>query len=135
TAADDWDSATIAVGDGGNELGFGARLGEVRQLLGPAKQIACITPAQYLIAGGVSNWGGYALASLVAWLKGSQVSIDQKLLVNILEQIVAAGAIDGISGQSAATVDGLPLAIELAMFTRLTKALPTVTTQVVGDMG
>lgn len=124
---------SIAVGDGGNELGFGSRLREVELLLGETKHIACITPAKYLIACGVSNWGGYALAALVTWLQRSRLAFNQEMLIKMLEGIVAAGAIDGLSGLSTPTVDGLPLTIELSMFAQLTSALPTVTTQVAGE--
>lgn len=133
TAANSQGIPSIAVGDGGNEIGFGARLHEVKQLLGPAKQIACVTPVQHLIACGVSNWGGYALAALIAWEQRSHLLIDQTMLVNTLEQIVAAGAIDGLSGRNTATVDGLPLTIELDMFRKLTSVLPPLATQVAGE--
>ncbi|HHW99331.1 MAG TPA: DUF4392 domain-containing protein [Firmicutes bacterium] len=133
TAAPNHGITTIAIGDGGNEIGFGVRIQEVRQLLGASREIACTTPADYLIACGVSNWGGYALAALVAWHNRIRLPIDQKLLLTTLEQIVAAGAIDGVSGQAIPTVDGLPLAVELTMFNRLTNALPSLVTQVVGE--
>lgn len=125
--------STIAVGDGGNEIGFGAILSEVQQLLGPTQHIACVTPAKYLIACGVSNWGGYALAALTAWLQRRQLPIDPDTLANVLTRLVAAGAIDGVSGQRTASVDGLPLDIELAMFSKLTNVLPPLASQVAGE--
>ena len=124
---------TIAVGDGGNEIGFGDHLPQVQKLLGPMKKIACVTPSKYLVACGVSNWGGYALAALTAWHKHSQLPLDQASLTELLQQIVAAGAIDGVSGQSTATVDGLPLEIELAMFSKLTRGLLPLASQVAGE--
>ncbi len=129
-AANDHGITTIAIGDGGNEIGFGARIQEVRQLLGASWHIACVTPAHHLIACGVSNWGSYAVAAIVAELKHGQIPCDQTLLLTMLEEIVAAGAIDGVSGQTTPSVDGLPLAVELAMFNRLTSVLPTPTTRV-----
>src|SRR5271156_3706211 len=55
-----WD--TIAVGDGGNEMGMGAL---PRSLIGAhvahGGAIACVTPATHLIVAGVSHWGAYAL--------------------------------------------------------------------------
>ncbi len=115
---------TIAVGDGGNELGFGNHLAEARVLLGESKQIACVTPAKYLVACGVSNWGGYALAALVAWLNRSRLACSKEMLTEVLTSIVAACAVDGVSGRRTPSVDGLPLTIELEMFTQLTNFLP-----------
>ncbi|NLY53177.1 MAG: DUF4392 domain-containing protein [Firmicutes bacterium] len=124
---------TIAVGDGGNELGFGTRLHEAEILLGPEKWIACVSPASILIACGVSNWGGYALAVLLTWLKRSELACSEAMLKETLASMVAAGAIDGISGQRTLTVDGLPLTVELATFNQLQAALPPLAQVVVGE--
>lgn len=132
-AATDHGIDTIAVGDGGNEIGFGDHLPQVQQLLGRKQKIACITPAKYLIACGVSNWGGYALAALTAWHTRNKLPLDQALLTELLQEIVTAGAVDGVSGQGTATVDGLPLAIELAMFSQLTTGLASLASQVAGE--
>ena len=53
---------TIGIGDGGNELGMGKILGKVREHIPLGETIACLTPADFLIAAGVSNWAGYAIA-------------------------------------------------------------------------
>lgn len=113
---------TLAVGDGGNELGFGARVNEAKALLGSAGDIACVTAADHLVPCGVSNWGAYALAALVVRQRGSGSSCDESALVELLQSLVAAGAIDGVDLRSAATVDGLPLEEEISMFARLMAA-------------
>ncbi|MEM7748542.1 MAG: glutamate cyclase domain-containing protein, partial [Pseudomonadota bacterium] len=60
---------TIAVGDGGNEIGMGSIdpgivVGNIRN----GAEIACATPCDHLIVSGVSNWGGFALAAALAYL-------------------------------------------------------------------
>ncbi len=107
---------TIAVGDGGNELGFGALLTEAQDLLGDASHIACTTPCHHLIPCGVSNWGGYALAALYALRQGSPCLTDELTLQAMLSAIVQAGAIDGVAGLPVETVDGLPLTVETGVF-------------------
>lgn len=134
TAANERNITTIAIGDGGNELGFGARLPEVETLLGDAKQIACVTAAKHLIACGVSNWGAYALAALLAHYGRVPLRCTEAMLAAALTDMVAAGAVDGISGLGTPTVDGLPLAVELAMFTQLKHDLQ-LPTKVVGESG
>ncbi|XP_051941692.1 D-glutamate cyclase, mitochondrial isoform X2 [Hippocampus zosterae] len=53
---------TIGIGDGGNELGMGKVKDRVQNLMPMGHLIACDVPADYAIAAGVSNWGGYAVA-------------------------------------------------------------------------
>lgn len=53
---------TIGIGDGGNELGMGKAYDCVIKDIPLGETIACSVSADSLIAAGVSNWGGYALA-------------------------------------------------------------------------
>lgn len=110
---------TIAVGDGGNELGFGARIKEAQSILGSASDIACVTAVDHLVACGVSNWGAYALAAIFSRESGIGSLIDEQMLLRMLQEMVAAGAIDGVALQSIATVDGLPIEEEKDMFKRV----------------
>ena len=122
----------LAIGDGGNELGMGKVLENIHKSIANADKIACVIPADHLIAAGVSNWGGYALAAGAALcrvehtLEGSQ-SDDSDLVADwtkrclptaeeetaLLQRAVAAGCRDGVSGQMEATVDGMPLETSL----------------------
>ena len=52
----------ICIGDGGNELGMGKVFEEVRRHITLGETIACAVPSDFVIAAGVSNWGGYAVA-------------------------------------------------------------------------
>ena len=61
---------TIAVGDGGNEIGMGALpRALIAQYVAHGETIACVTPAQHLIVAGVSHWGAYALIGALAVLR------------------------------------------------------------------
>jgi D-glutamate cyclase len=109
---------TIAIGDGGNEIGMGAL---PRPLIAAhvahGEAIACATPAQHLIVAGVSNWGAYGLLGALAvlrtdWRQTLLDCLDEALDRHILETIVARGpAVDGVSRQQVATVDDLPVAV------------------------
>lgn len=115
-AAGPWD--TIAVGDGGNEIGMGAL---PRALIGRhvahGLTIACITPAHHLIVAGVSHWGAYALLGALAAVRGDWralllENLDETLDRRILAATVADGpAVDGVSRLQAPTIDNLSLAI------------------------
>ncbi len=84
---------TIAVGDGGNEIGMGALS---RSLIGRhvahGETIACVTPAQHLIVAGVSNWGAYALLGALAalredWRASLLACLDERARPRVLEAV------------------------------------------------
>ena len=123
---------TVAVGDGGNEVGMGKVYHTiVNSSIKNAKEIACTVPANHLIVCSVSNWGGYALAAATAALHASTLPAAQtpnkkdlhlhivresinKLLPTTEEEvqkcsaIVAAGARDGLTAKQEMMVDGMP---------------------------
>lgn len=53
--------STVAIGDGGNELGMGKVYEQVVKHIPLGEIIANVTPADFAIASGVSNWAGYAV--------------------------------------------------------------------------
>src|SRR4051794_22561389 len=53
---------TVAIGDGGNEVGMGTLPAHlIAREIPFGATIACVTPADHLIAAGVSHWGVYGL--------------------------------------------------------------------------
>ena len=61
-ALDDPSVTTVAIGDGGNELGMGKVMEKVKLHVPRGPDIACSVASDFLITTGVSNWGGYGLA-------------------------------------------------------------------------
>jgi hypothetical protein len=113
-AAGPWD--TIAVGDGGNEIGMGAiPRALIAQHVEHGDRIACVTPAAHLIVAGVSHWGAYALIGALAVMLPQRraallACLDEALDRAILKQTVAEGpAVDGVSRRQEATIDNFPL--------------------------
>jgi hypothetical protein len=111
-----WD--TIAIGDGGNEIGMGSLPRElIGQHVDHGETIACTTPARHLIVAGVSNWGAYgllgALAALRAdWRDRLLACLDEEHDKAVLEATVNNGpAVDGVSRLRTMTVDNLELAV------------------------
>ena len=123
-SAGPWD--TIAVGDGGNEIGMGALS---RPLIGQhvahGEVIACVTPAQHLIVAGVSNWGAYALLGALAalredWRLPLLACLDEGLDRAVLEATIAHGpAVDGVSRRPTPTVDNLEIAAHHRILRRI----------------
>jgi hypothetical protein len=102
---------TLGIGDGGNEIGMGKISWEtIRRNIANGERIACRVATDHLLVAGVSNWGAYALAAGVLWLRGVAGGdlFDPDREHALLQQMVQAGPlVDGRLGQQAATVDGL----------------------------
>ena len=95
---------TIAVGDGGNEIGMGSiSRNVIATHISNGGSIACATPAEYLIATGVSNWGAYALLGALAilrpqWRDALLACLQPSLHAAVLAAMVQHGpAVDGVS--------------------------------------
>ena len=101
-------SATVGIGDGGNEIGLGNLYSEVdksRELVGfPAK-----TKVSKLIISSVSNWGGYGLVAAISMLKNKNLLPSVETDTANIQKIVSMGAVDGFSGQNINKVDGFTL--------------------------
>jgi hypothetical protein len=135
---------TVAVGDGGNELGMGSLYAEVARTVPNGERTGCIVPSDFPVVASVSNWGGYALCcacALLAWdqqlplaTDGAAISCagrhsaeeyvarlipDARSLQAVMLAANEAGAVDGINGQAMGSVDGMPLHIHVSLLDRL----------------
>ena len=110
---------TIAVGDGGNELGCGSIIKTVRKHVpyGAKCQcpcgrgIAATTPSDVLVIGGTSNWGAYGIAACLSLLKNLDYEHDGKNELRLLNRIINAGGVDSVTKESQPFVDGVPTPI------------------------
>ena len=101
--------ATIAVGDGGNELGMGHLRDSLMDRINLGELIFCDTEADHVIPAGISNWGAYALAASLAVLSGTPILIRPEDELAVLEAQVAVGAVDGCTRKNEVSVDGVPI--------------------------
>ena len=98
---------TIAIGDGGNEIGMGS----ISNFLATQGILndPCVTPATHLLLASVSNWGAYGLTAMLALLTQTDLlpsASDDAAWINAMRQV---GAADGVTGElGASTVDGFP---------------------------
>lgn len=107
---------TIAIGDQGNEVGFGL-LGEAVGAINPATRtctcgcgqgIAAATPAQYLVPAAVSNWGAYALVAALAILAGQpSLCLRPDEERRMLHVCAVRGCCDGVRRRGTFGIDGL----------------------------
>jgi len=98
---------TIAIGDGGNEIGMGNLYQQVSQLaITPA-----VTCCDELLLADVSNWAAYGLLALVSKLKEPEAGGGWLLECQpaaLLQYLVERGCVDGVTGLASLTEDSLP---------------------------
>lgn len=93
---------TIAIGDGGNEIG----MGNIANAIAKLDIIASTTTCDELLVADVSNWGAYGLiAFLSLWS-------EQDLLTHVSPHVILAylsakGSVDGVTRENTLTEDGL----------------------------
>lgn len=104
---------TIAVGDGGNEVGMGKVRPCIIDSLYNGSQICAAVSTDFLIISGVSNWGGHALAAALSIMAGAMLLHDVDMEMRLLESMQEAGAVDGFTKKRGMTVDGLSMADNL----------------------
>jgi len=115
---------TIAVGDGGNEIG----MGNVRSLLAREgrlmARIASVVRVDYVVVAGTSNWGAYGIVAGLQRLTGRPLLHTQTIERRLVEACVEAGAVDGLTRLGTPTVDGMSLDIHTAVVELLRLAAP-----------
>ena len=108
------DCPTIAVGDGGNEIGMGNILAELARL----PIVPSVTRCEELVIATVSNWGVYGIiAALSRELRQDLFSSFDP--IEIVKYLVDRGAVDGKTGYAECSEDGFPLAVGLSIIEQL----------------
>ena len=105
SSAGDFPRCRVGIGDGGNELGMGNVLHAVREHIPRGEVIGASVGCDHLLAAGVSNWGGYALAAAlgaVAIARGRCVALVAFFLRRTARSSPPASARSFPSGDEAA---------------------------------
>ena len=107
---------TVGIGDNGNEIGFGL-INDAVQEHKPfgrkcrcdcASGIACVDVCDVLIVAATSNWGAYGLTACLAGALGlPELMHDGEAELRMISACVQAGAVDGATGMSTVSVDGI----------------------------
>jgi hypothetical protein len=113
---------SIAVGDGGNEIGLGALPPAlIADHVPRGAAIRCVAAADHLVLAGVSHWGALGLIAALAAARpdaaeAMRACLNADLDRAVLEATVADGpAVDGVTLRRAATIDGLGVEAHGAM--------------------
>lgn len=117
-----WDVArkhgipTVAVGDGGNEIGMGVIADAVRSHVKFGEIIGAVSGADVLVPAACSNWGCYGIVAALA-LRLSDVRLvhTPEREAALLQRGTDLGLINSVDGVIDADVDGIPAATHVAM--------------------
>lgn len=99
------DCPTIAVGDGGNEIG----MGNVADIIGELDIIGSATTCDELLVADVSNWGAYGIIAYLGLWSGRELLAEIQPRA-ILAYLSSRGSVDGVSRENTLTEDGLDAA-------------------------
>lgn len=97
-------SPTIAIGDGGNEIG----MGNIKEALQALSIVPAATTCDELVVADVSNWGGHALAALLGKLC-QQDPLASFNNTEVLQYLSERGSVDGVTRDNTLTEDSLGL--------------------------
>lgn len=96
---------SVGIGDGGNEIG----MGNLREVIPGTPKLPdnpCVTTTAKLVIASTSNWGGYGLVGQLGLMTGKDLLPSVEQGYEWVKQVVAAGAVEGLSGESKDWVDG-----------------------------
>lgn len=119
----DTDAVTVAIGDGGNELGMGAIVDAVCATAPMGELVCAREPADYTLVAGVSNWWGWGLAAALSAETGKDLLPTDADELRRARLVMEAGAVDGVLGTPQMMVDGLSMEQNLEILHALRAAV------------
>ncbi len=115
---------TIAIGDGGNEVGMAALRQAIARAVRHGDEIATVAGCDLPVVAGVSTWGAFALTGALALRANRPELIPRPEAVqDLLAAAVAAGAVDGVTKRPEPTLDGRPRAETEEVLRTITEAV------------
>jgi len=100
-------ATTVAVGDGGNELGMGPFRETILPVVPHGDTICACQPCDFPLIAGVSNWWGWGIRAILSLHTGRDLMPTEAQELQLLQAVVDAGGVDGITREPVLTVDGL----------------------------
>lgn len=102
-------AVTIAIGDGGNEMGMGYYSRQIRANVPSGDLICTKDSADLVLTCGVSNWWAWGLTACLSHESDRFLLPSEAADAGLLKRIVEAGAVDGCTKKQELTVDALSL--------------------------
>jgi len=109
----------LAVGDGGNEAGMASLMPRMVDILPGFESCLSTTGSTVAVPVDVSNWGGYALACMLSCRHDRWLGHSPEEERAMLEAMIEAGAVDGVTGKNILSVDGMEAAEHMGVVEKL----------------
>jgi hypothetical protein len=107
---------TVAVGDGGNEIGMGMIADAVHTHVRHGSTICAVSEADVLVTAACSNWGCYGIAAaLAARRKDARLVHTAAREAALLRRGTDLGMINSVAGVIDSDVDGIPETTHIAL--------------------
>lgn len=122
------DILTIGIGDGGNEVGMGRIVDDVRRIQPYGNHCRCpcqagmatVDETDHLIVAGTSNWAGYAFEAAVSLLTGQRDLMEDSTVAEaVLRECMRAGAVEAVHCSNRFWVDGIPAEVSMNLVSTL----------------
>ncbi len=94
---------TIAIGDGGNEIG----MGNIRAAIEKLDIVPAVTGCDELLIADVSNWAAYGLLAIIGYWRDEDL-LGRIAPLELLHYLSQRGSVDGVTRENTLTEDGLP---------------------------
>ncbi len=94
---------SIAIGDGGNEIG----MGNIRAAIEKLDIVPAVTGCDELLIADVSNWAAYGLLAIIGYWRGEDL-LGKIAPLEFLHYLSQRGSVDGVTHENTLTEDGLP---------------------------
>lgn len=111
---------SIAIGDGGNEIG----MGNIQDALKGLDIQAAATGCNELVIADVSNWAALGLIAMLDWLSGQSLLAKLDAMA-VLQFLSERGSVDGVTRENTLTEDGLPAQDGIELLQRLQALVST----------
>ncbi|WP_374527277.1 glutamate cyclase domain-containing protein [Acinetobacter sp.] len=120
---------TVAVGDGGNEIGMGLVSNSVKKYVKFGDDGSCqcgagigaVTKTNVLVTAACSNWGCYAIVAAMALrTQNERLLHTSEMEAALLKRGVDIGLINSVDGVTDANVDGIKFSTHLALTEMIT---------------
>ena len=110
---------TIAIGDGGNEIG----MGNFKEFIKESLHVnPCVVECDYPIIASVSNWGAYGFIAYMQFFTRKKLLPTIEEVEEYMKHILSLGCIDGLSGKNEMSVDGKEWHSEEEILSKLGRA-------------
>ena len=113
---------SVAIGDGGNEIGMG-NLAEVIPTVDRLPKNPAVAKVDRLVIASVSNWGGYGLVAALSRLAGRNLLPTVEHETGLIRRMVEIGIVDGTTGDAVPTVDNFSTEENGAVLEQLHRAV------------